>query len=83
MTTKESLVAHRGGQRASATKMITSAKVEMEQEGGADLEILDSFGKKLAEKLQKIKIFDSQILVNLTNETEIREETLSQDDKNL
>ena len=83
MTSKESLVAQRGGQRASATKMITSAKVEMGQDGGVDLEVLDSFCKKLAEKLQKIKIFDSQILENLTDETEIAEETLSQDDKNL
>ena len=43
MTSKESLVAQRGGQRASATKMITSTKVEMGQDGGADLEVLDSF----------------------------------------
>ena len=58
-------------------------KMEKDGDGGANFEILDSFYDKLTEKLQKIKIFDSQILEKLTIDAKITEETLSQDDKNL
>ena len=61
MASKETLVSKRGNQRASATKYISNAKLEMnkEEEGGegADLEILDTFLDKLSEKLAKIKVF--------------------------
>ena len=87
MTSKETLVPQRGRHRASATKCISNAKLEMnkEEEGGegADLEILEAFMNKLSEKLAKIKVLDAQILEQLTEDAELSEEMLSQDDKNL
>ena len=85
MASKETLVSQRGAQRAAATKCVSNAKLEMNKIGGdgADHEILVSFMNKLTEKLEKIKIFDSQILEHLTENAEISEEALSQDDKNL
>ena len=85
MASKETLIAQRGGQRASATKCIANAKLEMskEEEEGADSEILDSFYDKLSKKISKIKIYDSQILETLTTDAELSEETFSSDEKNI
>ena len=87
MASKDELVSQRGGQRTAATRCISNAKLEMnkEEEGGegADHEILVSVMNKLTEKLEKIKIFDSQILEHLKEDAEISEEAVSQDDKNL
>ena len=69
MATKEALVAQRGGQRTSATRLISSTEVERGDIEGADLEVFDTVCKKLADKLNKIKILDSQILERLTEES--------------
>ena len=64
MATKEELVSRRSGQRASATRLITSTVVDRGDIGEDDIEVFDTVCKKLADKLQKIKILDGQILEN-------------------
>ena len=53
MASKETLVAQRGGQRASATKFIENARLEMDKEV-TEFEILDSIYNKLSKKLEKL-----------------------------
>ena len=66
MMTNPNLKAARGGQRSSATKLMTDAKAELAKPGGGDIVTLGVLHSKLTEKLSKIQLLDEQILEAMT-----------------
>ena len=69
------------GQRASATKLITDAKSELAKVGGRDLVTLGVLHGKLTEKLSKIRMLDEQVLEAMSENEDIEQEALTQDEK--
>ena len=81
MASKEQIVGSRGGHRASATKLVSHAKIEMEKGVDMDNEILETILEKMTEKLSKIKTLDEQLLGVLATE-EVAAEIEQADDRN-
>ena len=81
MATNPNLKAIRGGQRASATKLMTDFKAELAKEGGGDLVTLCVLHGKLTEKLSKIRMLDEQVLEAMSENEDIEQEALTQDEK--
>ena len=68
----------RGGQQASATRMMSRADELMVAEGDPDISKLNRLGMSLKEKLQEIKVFNSDIL-SLVKDEELEEEIAQAD----
>ena len=69
----------RVGHKSSATKMITKAEELLAASGLLDLNKLDQIGMSLKEKLEEIKVLDSEVL-ELVENAELEEE-ISQADR--
>ena len=81
MTTNPNLKAIRGGQRASATKLMADARAELAKDGGGDLVTLGVLHGKLTEKLSKIQMLDEQIIEAMAENEDFEQEGLTQDEK--
>ena len=68
----------RGGHKASATRMMSRADELMASEGAPDVSKLNQLGMSLKEKLQEIKVFDSEILA-LVKDDELEDEIAQAD----
>lgn len=68
----------RGGHKASATRMMSRVDELMAAEGDPDISTLNQLGMSLKEKLQEVKVFDSEILA-LVKDEELEEEIAQAD----
>ena len=68
----------RGGHKASATRMMLRADELMASEGAPDVSKLNQLEMSLKEKLQEIKVFDSEILA-LVKDDELEDEIAQAD----
>ena len=68
----------RGGHKASATRMMSRADELMASEGAPDVSKLNQLGMSLKEKLQEVKVFDSEILT-LVEDDELEDEIAQAD----
>ena len=68
----------RGGHKASTTRMMSRANKLMASEGAPDVSKLNQLWMSIKEKLQEIKVFDSEILA-LVKDDELEDEITQAD----